>query len=115
EEFYYCVYRVNEFIRKYNKNIPYDKVNSFVCVRFIDQFKLIENGLKTGRAWGGIITPEGDFLLSVYLPWDLGNIYQNGSFRNTWDNKFSRGWDTVKKYMLQEPIDNVYDLKKLYI
>ncbi|RBP35945.1 radical SAM protein [Garciella nitratireducens] len=115
KQFDYCVSRVNNFIRQNNQKISNDKVDSFVCVRFIDQFKLIENGLKNGRAWGGIITPEGNFSLSVYLPWNLGSIYQDGNFKNTWDNKFSDGWNIVKKYMLEKPIENVYELKKLYI
>lgn len=115
EQFDYCVSKVNTFIRQHNEHILNDKADSFVCVRFIDQFKLIENGLKTGRAWGGVITPEGDFSLSVYLPWNLGNIHQDGSFKNTWDTKFSTGWNIIKKYVSQKSIHNVYDLKKLYL
>lgn len=115
KQFEYCVSRVNDFINQNNQKITNDRIDSFVCVRFIDQFKLIENGLKNGRAWGGIITPEGNFSLSVYLPWNLGSIYQDGNFKNTWDNKFSDGWNIVKKYMLEKPVENVYELKKLYL
>lgn len=115
KQFEYCVSRVNDFINQNNQKITNGRIDSFVCVRFIDQFKLIENGLKNGRAWGGIITPEGNFSLSVYLPWNLGSIYQDGNFKNTWDNKFSDGWNIVKKYMLEKPVENVYELKKLYL
>lgn len=115
EQFDYCVCKVNEFISHYNNNFLNDNVESIVCVRFIDQFKLIKNGLKTGRTWGGVISPEGKFSLSVYLPWDLGNVHQCGNFKNTWNKKFSTGWNIINKYMFDKSIENVYELKKLYI
>lgn len=114
KEFEACMSKVNNCIEKINEQVDKHK-KEFVCVRFVDQFKLISNGIKTGRTWGGIITPNGDFLLSVYLPSNLGNVHEMGDFQNTWDKKFSNGWELVKLNKEINLIKNVYDLKKLYV
>lgn len=115
EEFQLCVTNVNGFISKYNDHVKDDNLGLSTCVRFIDQFKLIENGLRTGRTWGGVITPDGNFLLSVYLPSNLGSIYQDGSFKTTWDNRFSCAWRNFKEDLEQKSIKNLWDLKRLYV
>lgn len=115
EEFQECQKAVNDFIEEYNAMMNVDERTVNTCVRFINQFKLIETGLKTGRTWGGVITPEGNFLLSVYLPENLGNVYQEGSFKQSWDKKFANAWLDVRKKSEITSLNSVYDIKKLYV
>lgn len=114
EELKNCMINVKKFIEEYNSVVS-EPSDGYICVRFVDQFKMIKNGLETERTWGGIITPQGEFLLSVYLPNNLGSVFELGTFRETWNKKFSDGWKILKKDSNLSNINCVYDLRKLYV
>src|SRR5699024_8677144 len=114
EEFKNCMINVKKFIEEYNSVVS-EPSDGYICVRFVDQFKMIKNGSETERTWGGIITPQGEFLLSVYLPSNLGSVFELGTFRETWNKKFSDGWKILKKDSNLSNINCVYDLRKLYV
>lgn len=88
--------------------------NEVVCIRFVDQSKAVMKGMKNGMNWGGIISPEGDLLLNGYIPYIYGNVLEYKSFKEAWDNGFSRGWDRLHEDKDLCKVKGPADLQELY-
>ncbi|SET34782.1 radical SAM/SPASM domain-containing protein [[Clostridium] polysaccharolyticum] len=82
-------------------------------INFVDQSNTIEVSFRKGRNWGGILSPEGDLMVSVYLPYLFGNIRDEGSLKAAWDKGFSRAWLNSKTYDDIEKIHTVTDIEAL--
>jgi MoaA/NifB/PqqE/SkfB family radical SAM enzyme len=82
-------------------------------IDLIEQYYNIEQCYQNRRSWGGIVTPEGDLLLSVYLPFIFANTRKCGGLKAIWKSKLSMGWvhPAIKEDVAT--IHNIHDLEKL--
>lgn len=87
---------------------------SVMCVRFVDQSKAVIKGIRSGTNWGGIISPEGDLMLSGYIPYIYGNIKDYNGFKDAWQKGFSRGWERLQTERELYEIKGPADLQELY-
>lgn len=86
-------------------------------IRFVEQSNTIKGGFSTGRNWGGIVGPNGELSVNVYLPFEFGKISDYGGFKAAWDKGFSHAWDYPQIYQAISQIDtigNITDLHRKY-
>lgn len=82
-------------------------------INFVDQSYTIKVSFRKGRNWGGIMSPEGDLMVSAYLPYIFGNIRDEGSLKAMWDKGFSRAWLNPKIFDEVERIHTIKDIEDL--
>lgn len=84
-----------------------------IHINLIEQYANIEKSYQNGRNWGGIITPEGDLLISVYLPYIFANLRKDSGLKAVWKSKLSMAW---RNENIKNEISNIHtinDIEKL--
>lgn len=106
------VLNLYEKIAEYEK-IPYDFEEIPLIVRFVDQSKSVITGIETGRNWGGIISPDGHYLVNGYIPFEFGNILEFNNFQEAWLGKYVNSWKNSQIIEELSDVNNIFDLERI--
>lgn len=97
------------------QNLLLSKSSACKCaVRFIDQAQTVKLSSRKHMNWGGIITPEGDLLVNVYVPYFFGNVIEHGGLKSSWEKGFRVAWKYKQANENLMKIDNIDDLGTLF-